>query len=143
LPRLLLSIERNPSYEIQHECDFNCSAKAQTVNDVLCNVSGVSQNHDATSGNQPNFVLRGFPTAGGVLHDGYLRPGQNSFDRSSIQQSEVLKGPASVLYGQQPNTGGMINILSKKPLSTPLAEKVRLTNPPVLRIPTVIQKMRG
>lgn len=97
-------------------------SKAQTVNDVLRNVSGVSQNYGASSGNQPNIVLRGFPTAGGVLHDGYLRPGQNSYDWSSIQQIEVLKGPASVLYGQQPNTGGMINILSKKPLSIPLAE---------------------
>jgi iron complex outermembrane receptor protein len=40
----------------------------------------------------------------------------------NIQQIEVLKGPASVLYGAQPNTGGMVNLLSKKPLSTPLAE---------------------
>jgi iron complex outermembrane recepter protein len=40
----------------------------------------------------------------------------------NIQQIEVLKGPASVLYGAQPNTGGMVNLLGKKPLSTPLAD---------------------
>lgn len=97
-------------------------SKSQTVNDVLRNVSGVSQNYGTASGNQPNVMLRGFETGGWVLQDGYVRAGWNTYDWSSIQQIEVLKGPASVLYGQQANIGGMINILSKKPLSAPLAE---------------------
>lgn len=97
-------------------------SKSQAINDVLRNVSGVSQNYGTSSGNQPNIMLRGFETGGVVLQDGYARAGGNGYDWSGIQQIEVLKGPSSVLYGQQTNIGGQINILTKKPVSAPLAE---------------------
>lgn len=97
-------------------------SKSQTINDVLRNVSGVSQSLGTSSGNLPNIMLRGFETGGFVLQDSYLRAGGNGYDWSGIQQIEVLKGPSSVLYGQQTNIGGQVNILTKKPVSAPLAE---------------------
>ena len=39
---------------------------------------------------------------------------------SDIQQIEVLKGPASVLFGAG-EPGGIINLISKKPLADPYA----------------------
>lgn len=38
-----------------------------------------------------------------------------------LERIEVLKGPASVLYGQAP-TGGMLNQISKRPTATPFGE---------------------
>src|SRR3546814_5594241 len=38
-----------------------------------------------------------------------------------MERIEVLKGPTSVLYGQSP-TGGMVNMVSKRPLDMPLHE---------------------
>ena len=97
-------------------------SKSQTVNDVLRNVSGVSQSYGTAAGNTPVVTLRGFDTGGVVLQDGYVRFGGNAVDWAGIEQLEVLKGPASVLYGQQYNIGGMINIISKRPQGVPLAE---------------------
>jgi iron complex outermembrane receptor protein len=38
-----------------------------------------------------------------------------------LERIEILKGPASVLYGQSP-TGGLLNQVSKRPTSTPFGE---------------------
>ena len=44
------------------------------------------------------------------------------------ERIEVLKGPPSVLYGQA-NVGGMVNVISKRPLDEPLNEvQVRVGN---------------
>lgn len=66
-------------------------------------------------------TIRGFDSRANVLTDGL----QNStyyfttiFDPAGIEQIEVLKGPASVLYGQG-SLGGVVNIITKKPLSDP------------------------
>ncbi|MEH2253264.1 TonB-dependent receptor plug domain-containing protein [Nostoc sp.] len=81
--------------------------------DATRNVSGVA----AVSGYGNTFGdvnIRGF--SGGTLVDGFngLLPANGA----NIEQVEVLKGPASVLYGQlQP--GGIVNYVTKKPLSTP------------------------
>lgn len=76
-----------------------------------------------TSGGAPgdleNFHIRGFSgTQITVLHNGiYVGPSdmvnrpQNSFNVESV---EILKGPASVLYGQGA-IGGAINIVNKAP----------------------------
>ncbi len=76
-----------------------------------------------TSGGAPgdleNFHIRGFSdTQVTVLHNGiYVGPSdmvnrpQNAFNVESV---EILKGPASVLYGQGA-IGGAINVLNKAP----------------------------
>ncbi len=76
-----------------------------------------------TSGGAPgdleNFHIRGFSdTQVTVLHNGiYVGPSdmvnrpQNAFN---VERVEILKGPASVLYGQGA-IGGAINVLNKAP----------------------------
>jgi iron complex outermembrane receptor protein len=60
---------------------------------------------------------RGFYT--NFLKDGFSVGGTNFFiDGGNIEQVEVLKGPASVLYGAV-SPGGVVNYVTKKPLSRP------------------------
>ncbi|TWT12667.1 TonB-dependent siderophore receptor [Reyranella sp. CPCC 100927] len=84
--------------------------------DAVRNVSGVQGG--GTSGNRSDgFLLRGFSTTR-VAKDGFLSAssfGDVGFiDLVNIERVEVLKGPASVLYGQN-NPGGLINLVSRKP----------------------------
>ncbi|MEH1836449.1 MAG: TonB-dependent receptor [Nostoc sp.] len=92
------------------------------LGDALRNVPGVSQ------GGQPFSrsilvapIIRGFNSTTNVLTDG-LQNGtyyfSSFFEPAGIEQIEVLKGPASVLYGQGP-LGGIVNLITKKPLSEP------------------------
>lgn len=70
--------------------------------------------------------IRGFSaTDTGLYRDG-LRFRNTPFvntpiDPYSAERIEVLRGPASVLYGQA-EPGGLINVVSKRPTATPLYE---------------------
>ena len=74
------------------------------------------------------FNTRGFTGNGTVmtLYDGtrlYVGAGTLTFpfDTWSAQRIEVLRGPASVMYGEGAS-GGAINVISKMPLTTPRNE---------------------
>lgn len=88
------------------------------LDEALRNISGITANTD--SGRGLEFRVRGF---GGVplLRNGFrsdFRQGQTFPETANIEQVEVLKGPASILYGEiQP--GGVINLVTKRPLSEP------------------------
>lgn len=89
------------------------------IEEALTNVSGVT--FGGTTGNSTvDFNIRGFDNAP-VLQDGFRQFGgfgQNVSETANLQRVEVLKGPASVLYGEiQP--GGVINLVSKQPLAEP------------------------
>lgn len=67
----------------------------------------------------PDIYLRGFRSINflGLYRDG-LRGGFNTYDTNlemyGVERVDVVKGPASVLYGQSP-PGGLINLISKRP----------------------------
>ncbi|MFQ4145913.1 TonB-dependent siderophore receptor [Chlorogloeopsis sp. ULAP02] len=88
------------------------------LDDALRNVPGVTQ--DFNSGPSLTYRIRGFE----ALNNNLLRNGQvdagagESVELSSVERVEVLKGPASVLFGLG-NPGGSINIITKRPLSEP------------------------
>lgn len=72
------------------------------------------------------FTARGFAGQNSVqtLLDGTrMYVGANTvtfpFDTWNIERIEVLRGPASVLYGEGA-IGGIVNVVTKKPLFTPL-----------------------
>ena len=72
------------------------------------------------------FTARGFAGQNSIqtLFDGTrLYVGANTltfpFDTWNVERIEVLRGPASVLYGEGA-IGGIVNVVSKKPLFTPL-----------------------
>lgn len=88
--------------------------RSETLNDVFRNVAGAQATQSAVQGAQWP-IMRGFETRN-FYKDG-LR--DDTFDRSfwlgNVERLEVLKGPASVLYGDG-SLGGVVNVVSKKPL---------------------------
>ncbi|MEM7062478.1 MAG: TonB-dependent siderophore receptor [Cyanobacteria bacterium P01_B01_bin.77] len=95
------------------------------IDDALRNVSGVAGQLDSFSNNAA-LTLRGF-TANSftnlpILRDGFrINDNFSSQDITNVERIEVIKGPASVLYGQN-DPGGIINLVTKRPLSNPLYE---------------------
>jgi catecholate siderophore receptor len=85
---------------------------AQSLQDVLKNVPGVSFN--LGDGQRDQFVIRGFDAIGDLFVDGIRDDALYYRDLSNVEQIEVLKGPASVLYGRG-SSGGIINRITKKP----------------------------
>ncbi|NJA05351.1 TonB-dependent receptor [Methylococcaceae bacterium WWC4] len=84
-------------------------------------VSGVVQggfNQQTSDG----FMVRGFQTTN-YYRDGTLMPisfalASTKRETANLESVEVLKGPGSLLYGRA-EPGGVINIVTKQPLSTP------------------------
>ena len=89
--------------------------KTTRLRDVLQNVSGVTPG----AGYQNSFDrvrIRGF-TQETTFRDG-IRDNFPSTDFANVERVEVLKGPASVLFGQT-EPGGIVNLVTKQPLSDP------------------------
>ncbi|MEH2094189.1 MAG: TonB-dependent siderophore receptor [Nostoc sp.] len=89
------------------------------LNDALRNVPGVITTL-GTPGNseESSFTIRGFDS-GTTLRNGLADPvGGRSLELSNIERVEVLKGPASALFGNG-SPGGTVNLITKQPLATP------------------------
>jgi iron complex outermembrane receptor protein len=95
--------------------------QAFRLEDALKNVSGVQREHGGGSGFLDSFVIRGFENRFARFRNGLRLGATGSFgytqELANVEQIEVLKGPASVLYGRI-EPGGLINITTKKPLAT-------------------------
>ncbi|TMP67764.1 TonB-dependent receptor, partial [Pseudoalteromonas ruthenica] len=93
---------------------------ANTLQDAVRNVSGLSQAGN-NYGIGDNLILRGLGVS--YTYDGMYGGADlgNSFNPtrtlSNIESIEVLKGPATGLYGIGA-AGGVINLVEKKPLAT-------------------------
>lgn len=60
------------------------------------------------------YSIRGFDTGTDVYRNGLRQPSFADQQSVNVEQVEVLKGPAAVLYGRiQP--GGMVNVATKRP----------------------------
>ena len=97
--------------------------QARTLDDVLGNISGVTQTN-TLGGTRDAFIKRGFGSNndGSVLVDGVRTPVLHNY-LATIDRVEVLKRPASLLYGMQ-DPGGVINLVTRKP-KTPSAARSR------------------
>lgn len=85
------------------------------LSEALRTVAGVSRS--TTYGFYDAYTIRGFDAAyGSVYLDGLVNEAGVGFNQelSAVEQIEVLKGPASMLFGQAP-LGGLINLVSKRP----------------------------
>ena len=98
-----------------------------SLDEALRNVSGITGS--TVEGSGFRFSIRGFDRAT-VLRDGFNVSASDNFGRSGFQplsdtanleQIDVLRGPASILYGEI-NPGGVINLVTKQPLDEPLYE---------------------
>ncbi|MEM6839526.1 MAG: TonB-dependent siderophore receptor, partial [Cyanobacteria bacterium P01_C01_bin.120] len=66
----------------------------------------------------PNFLIRGLPVSDGIFRDGIPTFSLSALSTNDIERIEVLRGPASVLFGQG-DPGGIINLVTKRPLAEP------------------------
>jgi len=90
-----------------------------SVSEALRNVSGVNTD-DSFGGSLDRINIRGFQSDV-FLENGFRRGSFNSTglaDIELIERLEVLKGPASVLYGNI-EPGGVVNVITERPLSIP------------------------
>ena len=92
--------------------------KAVRLQDAVQNVSGVTQAGNYGGTGAARYIIRGFS------QDGNFRNGFRDADFftlseiANLEQVDVLKGPASVLFGEA-EPGGIINLVTKQPLSEP------------------------
>lgn len=88
--------------------------QVNSLDDAMKFVSGMTQSN-TLAGTQDGFVKRGFGTNtdGSTLRDGVRSNLSRNFD-ATTERVEVLKGPASLLYGAL-EPGGLINVISKRP----------------------------
>ncbi len=101
-------------------------------------VEAITQNATGVSSVAPEalgtaYAMRGFQGNNSVmqLYDGTrMFPGRGNvtfpFDTWTVEQIDVLHGPASVLYGEGA-IGGVINIVPKKPFSGQIRNAAELT----------------
>lgn len=92
---------------------------------VTQNATGITTIGTPGNGNGA-FTARGFAGVNSIqqLYDGtrlYVGAGTVTFpfDTWNIERIEVLRGPASVLYGDGA-IGGVVNVVTKKPVFTPI-----------------------
>ena len=90
--------------------------QAIRLEDVTKNVSGVQPG--ASDGNYyDGFIVRGFDLGNNTYRNGFrINSSQN--ETVNLERLEVLKGAAAMLYGRI-EPGGLINLVTKKPLDTP------------------------
>ena len=87
-------------------------------------VSGINR-QNSWGGLRDNFSIRGFAGNPNTANTNFLRNGFSdnrghnaSRDMANIERLEVIKGPASALYGSS-EPGGILNIVTKKPQFKP------------------------
>ena len=85
---------------------------ARSLQDALKNVPGVGLSHG--DGQRDQVTIRGFTAIADQFIDGLRDDALYFRDLSNIERIEVIKGPASVLYGRG-SSGGLINRITKKP----------------------------
>lgn len=88
--------------------------KAYDLYDIVKWAAGVHQDNVSPQG-WARYNVRGFSSAAAIQRNGF---GSFRFiDTTNIARIEVVKGPASLFYGQL-NPGGVINYITKRPENT-------------------------
>ena len=103
----------------------------RSVQDAVTRTTGISNTGTPGNGGS-SYSARGFVGQGSVmqLYDGirmYSGAGTVTFpvDDWSVERIDVLRGPASVLYGEGA-TGAVINVIPKKPFSGEIENHIRV-----------------
>lgn len=85
---------------------------ARSMQDVMKAIPGIGLSHG--DGQRDQVTIRSFSAISDQFIDGLRDDALYFRDLSNIEQVEVVKGPASVLYGRG-SSGGLINRITKKP----------------------------
>ncbi|MFJ3318543.1 TonB-dependent receptor [Herbaspirillum huttiense] len=92
---------------------------ALSLQDALQNVAGLS--FSLGDAQRDQVIIRGFSAITDQFIDGVRDDALYFRDLSNVERVEVLKGPASVLYGRG-SAGGIVNRVTKKPSEDPVSE---------------------
>ncbi|OSI12751.1 TonB-dependent siderophore receptor [Neisseria canis] len=86
----------------------------QTLEEAVKGISGLTQGNNL-AGTLDTVMRRGYGSNrdGSIMRNGLASSMARNFT-ANVERVEVLKGPASMLYGMQ-NPGGVINVVTKKP----------------------------
>ncbi|WP_200845132.1 TonB-dependent siderophore receptor [Roseomonas sp. 18066] len=99
----------------------------QSVSEALRYVPGVAiESYGVDPKGFDWILLRGFNAQGTSDYRDGIRQANNSYsffrtEPYALERIEILRGPASVLYGQA-DAGGIVNRVSKRPSATPARE---------------------
>lgn len=119
-------VETPRSISVVTKDDINARGGALNLNDVLTYTAGAFVTDSVDTRSNYNVNIRGFSTWEALYLDGLALPtgldrAQPQIEPYGLERVEVLKGPASILYGQSA-PGGIINMVSKRPTLVPLNE---------------------
>ena len=110
--------------------------QATSLEEIVTYSSGVTFSGD-NFGRSANFAIRGFNNTA-ILRDGfrvYNRFAQGIPETANLERVEIVKGPSSVVFGES-EPGGLINLVSKQPLSEPFYNlQLQLGNDSFVRFP--------
>ncbi|MBK8739899.1 MAG: TonB-dependent siderophore receptor [Betaproteobacteria bacterium] len=87
---------------------------ADTFREALRNVAGLTFNAGEGGRIGDNITLRGYSAVGDLYLDGIRDVAQYNRETFNLEQIDVLRGSASMLFGRG-STGGVINQVSKAP----------------------------
>jgi iron complex outermembrane receptor protein len=94
----------------------------RSVNDAIAYVPGMSVNSYRTG--SYHFYSRGYRMGPNDTRvDGFVglnAGGRYGGSMFGVEDAVFLRGPASILYGSTGSPGGMVNLVTKKPQSTPM-----------------------
>src|SRR5215475_7178853 len=91
-----------------------------TLREALRNVPGISLAAGEGSSQGDSLTIRGFTARNDIFLDGMRDFGSYYRDPFYLQNIQVLKGPASILFGRG-STGGIVEQDSKLPTLSPFA----------------------
>ncbi|KAB8066412.1 TonB-dependent siderophore receptor [Janthinobacterium violaceinigrum] len=118
------ALNENPQSVSVVTADEISDRNAESLDETLRYTAGVTPNQRPL-GSDDSSLLRGFTIeTTGILQDGLRNSGRTfgaSIEPYGLERLEVLRGPASVLYGQIP-PGGMVNAVSKRPSADAVRE---------------------
>ena len=89
--------------------------QVSSLREALRNVSGLTFNAAEGGRSGDNMMLRGFYTFGDTYLDGIRDTAQYNRETFNLEQVDVLRGSAAMLFGRG-QAGGVINQVSKVPL---------------------------
>ncbi|MGK9174849.1 ferrichrome porin FhuA [Yokenella regensburgei] len=122
------SIEKAPQSVSVVTSEEMALHQPKSVKEALSYTPGVAVGTRGASNTYDYLIIRGF-AADGQSQNNYLdgMKMQGNFyndaviDPYMLERAEVLRGPSSVLYGKS-SPGGLLNMVSKRPTTTPLYE---------------------
>lgn len=110
ITRNKMSIKQTPMTIDTLNIQKNKNYGTNDLSSILEGNAGIDTTYDMRS---DNIFIRGFRAdTNDIYRDGIRESGQVRRSTANIERVEILKGPASLLYGRS-NGGGVINMVSK------------------------------